>query len=66
MLIYYLHNKSIHIDVIGWTPEEYEKLKICRRVELRMKNDDNMIKVNFYHHDFLIANNRILSFNKVL
>ncbi|XP_065658576.1 uncharacterized protein LOC136083096 [Hydra vulgaris] len=48
-LIYYLHDKSIAIvhidDVIGWTPEEFEKLKICRRVELKVNNDDMKVLV---------------------
>nr|XP_047124900.1 uncharacterized protein LOC124807238 isoform X1 [Hydra vulgaris]XP_047124901.1 uncharacterized protein LOC124807238 isoform X1 [Hydra vulgaris] len=38
VLTYRKHDKSISIvhvdDVIGWTQEEFEKLKICRRVKL--------------------------------
>ncbi|XP_047128235.1 uncharacterized protein LOC124808982 isoform X2 [Hydra vulgaris] len=49
VLIYCLTDKSIAIvhvdDVVGWNSDEFEKLKICRRVELRVKNDDSMIKV---------------------
>ncbi|XP_065643854.1 uncharacterized protein LOC136075241 isoform X2 [Hydra vulgaris] len=49
VLTYGLHDKSISIvhvdDVIGWTQEEFEKLKICKRVELMVNNDDSLNKV---------------------
>ena len=54
VLTYCLRDKSISIvhvdDVIGWTQEEFEKLKICRRVELIVNNHDSMnkIKLNLF------------------
>ena len=54
---YCLHDKSISIihvdDVIGWTQEEFEKLKIRRRVELMVNNDDSMNKVKLNHFLFI-------------
>ena len=54
VLTYGLHDKSISIvhvdDVIGWTQEEFEKLKICKIVELMVNNDDslNKVKLSFF------------------